>query len=409
MMNLLRQTTIFLLVLLLASTPAFAKGSCDTQPSPAIALALSRASKLQKEEKPKEALKVLNRAAKRAGKFSHHLLEFYLGIALVQQSDSKAAYPHFRKATTLCDSFGPAWQNLGRTAYELKKYPEAADALHTAFVLTEEKRSSLLYFEALARYKTKAWDKVTDITFELFRKFSNESKKRKMEWADLAVSAGTSAGRQKELIKLFETLVPELGGEFRFRRSFASLLLQEKAYDGAMVQLKALDHLNAITTKELMILGDIFRLKNLPLDAATCYRRVGEINPKEKTGQLVRKEAEARMAGFMADDAKKLLEREAPIFKTPRLWMLLGQLRFEAKEYPKAEKAFRTFLKTNPEDGHGLMMLGYTLFQQEKHRSALIWLEKAVATNTGSSAKPLRDHVKKLLDQAAEIATTPKA
>ncbi|MCG8471316.1 MAG: hypothetical protein MI742_05605, partial [Desulfobacterales bacterium] len=114
---------------------------------------MARASKAIEEKNPKEALAILQKASQRAGKRSHHLLEFHLGIRLVEAKELEKSLEHFRRATELCPTYAPAWQNIGRLAYETEKFDEAAHALGRAFELTGETRANLLYFQALARYR----------------------------------------------------------------------------------------------------------------------------------------------------------------------------------------------------------------------------------------------------------------
>ena len=103
------------------------------------------------------------------------------------------------------------------------------------------------------------------------------------------------------------------------------------------------------------------------------------------------------MAGFKPDAALTVLEKAVTQWDTDRLWLLTGQLRFEAGDVKGAEQAFRKVLALTPDQGHALLMLGYVLFQQEKPEEALPWLNKAVAHAPKSQARRLRDHVVALL------------
>jgi len=377
-------------------------GTCDKQPSPAIALAMSKASIAIEKEKNEEALAVLTKASKRAGTRSHHILEFHLGVLLVQAEQPEKALARFRRSATLCDTYAPAWQNLGRIAYETKRYGEAADALGRAFLLTGEARPNLRYFEALSRYREKSWETCVTLCLDLFTRFPDT---RNADWAELAAAAASPAKKRPHVIDALTAQIPNLGEKPRFRRVLANLLLQEKRYAEAIVQLRDLDHLDAITNAELMTLGDLFRTEDLPIDAAACYRRLAQ---KGKTSaELTRKEAEALMTGLKPGKARAVLEKGVIVWNTERLWLLTGQLRFEAGELPAAEEAFRRVLDLTPDQGHALMMLGYVLFQQERPDEALTWLEKAVKRTPRGQAKRLRDHVARLLVERGKTKNTP--
>ncbi|SCY60126.1 tetratricopeptide repeat protein [Desulfoluna spongiiphila] len=383
---------LFVIAGLMALAPNCFAGTCDKQPSPSVTLALTKASKAIEEKRPEEALATLAKASKRAGERSHHILEFHLGVQLVQAEQPEQAIAHFRRATALCDTYAPAWQNLGRVAYETKHYGEAADALGRAFVLTGETRPNLRYFEALARYRDESWQPCVALCLDLFSRFPDC---RNAEWAELAASAASPAKKRPQVIDALTTQIPRMGEKPKFRRSLANLLLLEKRYPEAMVQLRNLDHLGAINDAELMTLGDLFRTENLPLDAADCYRRLADKG--KNTAELTRKQAESLMAGFKPKEARSVLEQGVTAWNTERLWLLTGQLRFEAGELSGAEEAFRRVLDLTPDQGHALMMLGYVLFQQEKPEEALPWLNKAVKRAPRCQAKRLRDHVVRLL------------
>lgn len=389
-----RLLALFVVAGFFASAAVCQGGTCDGQPSAGITLALGKASKALEEKRPNEALTTLTKASKRAGERTHHLLEFHLGVQLVQAEKPAKALAHFRRATTLCDTYAPAWQNLGRVAYELGTYGEAADALGRAFLLTGEKRPNLRYFEALARYKDNAWGSCVTLCLDLFTRFPEI---HNADWVELAAAAATPAGKRPDVIDALTARIPAMGESPRFRRALANLLLQEKRYGEAMVQLKNLDHLGAINDTELMTLGDLCRMEGLPLDAAACYRRLAQ-NGKA-SAELTRKEAESLMAGFKPDQARTLLEENVKPWDTHRLWLLAGQLRFEAGELPAAEEAFRRALAHKPNQGHALMMLGYLLFRQDKPEEALPWLEKAAKKSPNCQAKKLRDHVVRLIEE----------
>lgn len=369
-------------------------GTCGQDPSPAVALALVSASKALTEKQPEAALAILSKASARAGTQSHHLLEFHLGVQLEQAGQPEKALARFRKATALCDTYAPAWQNLGRVAYETKQYGEAADALGRAFLLTGESRPNLRYFQALARYKDNSWEECVTLCLDLFTRFPNA---RNIAWAELAAAAASPAHQRPEVIRALAAQLPQMGDRPRLRRALTNLLLQEKRYPEAMVQLRSLDHLGAITPQELMSLGDLFRLEGLPLDAAGCYHRLGQRG--KTSAELTRKEAEALMAGFKRPQARAVLEKGVKTWDTERLWLLTGQLRYEAGELPEAEAAFRRVLALQPHQAHALMMLGYLLYRQDKPEKALPWLEKAVQqAPPGCQAKKLRDHVARLVE-----------
>lgn len=395
---------IFLCAGLMALATESLAGTCDSQPSPSVAMALTKASKAIENEHPEEALATLTKAAKRAGKRSHHLLEFHLGVQLVQAEEPEKALERFKNATALCDSFAPAWQNLGRVAYETEHFGEAAEALGKAFVLTGETRPALRYFEALSRYREKSWGTCVTLCLDLFARFPDC---RNVGWVELAAAAAPQAGKRPAVIKALTDRLPIMGGEPKLRRSLAGLLLQEKRYPEAMVQLRNLDHLGDITDAELLTLGDLFRAEDLPLDAAACYRRLTEKG--KGTAELTRKEAEALMAGFKPEAALAVLEQGVVTWDTERLWLLTGQLRFEADDLNGAEEAFRKVLSFTPNQGHALMMLGYVLFQQEKPEEALPWLNKAVKRAPKCQAKRLRDHVVKLLAERNKTKSQPPA
>ncbi|WP_300675079.1 tetratricopeptide repeat protein [Desulfoluna sp.] len=368
-------------------------GTCDGHPSPAVALALNKASTALEDNKPEEALALLIKASKRAGKRSHHLLEFHLGVQLVEAQQPEKALTHFRRATTLCDTYAPAWQNLGRVAYETQRYSEAADALGQAFFLTEETRPSLRYFEALARYKEESWESCVSLCLDLFTRFPEI---HNVDWIELATAAASPAKKRPEVIDALTSQIARMGEKPRFRRALANLLLQEKRFGEAMVQFRNLDHLGALTDGELMTLGDLLRMDKLPLDAARCYHRLADKG--KSSAVLARKEAETLMAGFQPQKARDVLENAVKTWDTPRLWLLTGQLRFEANDFSGAAKAFRQVLTLRPKHPHALMMLGYSLFQQDNPEEALIWLEKAVKLCPKGSAKTLRDYVARHLD-----------
>ena len=363
-------------------------GTCKKSPSPAMSMAMAKASQAMEADQQERAIELLTRAIRRAGKQGHHLLEFHIGVALTQANQQEKALPHFRKATTLCETYAPAWQNRGRVAYELESYGEAAQALGEAFLLTGESRANLRYFQALAQFKNKQWGDTITLCLDLMTRFPGEIKP---EWAELTAAAATPAKKRPDVIRALSDYIPTLGGSPRFRRVLANLLLQENRHAEALVQLQNLDHLGTLATDECTVLGDLYRMERLPLDAAACYRR------SAKTGApsalLAQKEAEALMAGLQPTQARKVLEQGIKRWDTPRLWLLTGQLRFEDQNFSGAEAAFRRVLSHRPTHPHALMMLGYSLFQQNKTGDALVCLDKAVKMSPKGPAKALRDYV----------------
>ncbi|WP_028114050.1 tetratricopeptide repeat protein [Ferrimonas kyonanensis] len=381
------------MAVLLVTVPGYAQAStCNAQPSPYINQALTRASLFLEQEKPQQALRVLSTTSEKAADASHHLLEFHLGVQLAQHDQPQQALIHFRHASQLCDSHAGSWQNLGRLAFETGHFDEAATALEQAFRLSGEQRSDLRYFQALARYKQQHWQDSLTLSLELLSRFPAQ---RKLDWIELAAAAADAADRRPQVIDTLFPLVPAMGGSPRFRRSLASLLVQEQRFSEAMIQLKDLDHMGVIDPSELRILADICRMEELPLDAAGYYHRLAA---QEHSAELTEKEAESWIAGFQLQRARVVLEREVAHWDTPRLWLLTGQLRFDDGELEPALTAFRRVLTHTPDHRYALTMTGYILFLQDKLDAALPWLDKAADDRPGNQAGALSDYIKELLE-----------
>lgn len=167
-----------------------------------------------------------------------------------------------------------------------------------------------------------------------------------------------------------------------------------KQIDAAVADVRAQPRSAAAWGK----LGMVLQAYELPASARVCYERAAAIDPKDRRwGRLQQGEVLPEIAnlriGFKAwsDKAQQLLSDHDYAAAAPLIdqlvktypeaadpWLLLGRLRLEQNDCPRAEAALRHLLQLAPDSVNAHWLLGNALICQERYREAVPVLQRAV-------------------------------
>ena len=382
----MKNRLIYLLFLLLTTLvfPVWAAAQTPAIPAAVQRLVYNAQQEIQKQNYQKAATTLSGYLVKYPKK-SHYLLEFTLGNAYTGLNRIKDARIHYHRATKLNPDYTPAWQNLGKTCFDLELYEQAGASMLKAYKLGGEQQPTRLYYAAIGYLLARRAEKAQPL---LERLLANKSKPPKSEWIEAYLQVCLDLQETDKALKVIKQLLANDQSKARWWKLLAQLHLQKNNYRQATAALEIYGYLQPLEIEELKLLGDLYLTIGTPVKAAQYYTRLCRRKPLLKYhAQLAR----TWFAAHRHETALTVLQKAISKQPDAGLWFLKGQILYDQSRYAKACDAFATAddLTAAP-NGKALMMMAYCSINLEEYDHAAAILKKACrCPHSGSKARKL--------------------
>jgi len=373
-----------LLLFFTLAFPVLAAAGPQAIPAAVQRLVYNSQQEIQKQEYQK-AVTVLSGYLVKHPKKSHYLLEFTLGNAYTGLNKIKEARIHYHRATKLNPDYTPAWQNLGKTCFDLELYEQAGASMLRAYELGAQQQPTLLYYAAVGYLLARRAEKAQPL---LERLLADRNKPPKSEWIEAYLQVCLDLKETDKALKLIKQLLANDQNKARWWKLLAQLHLQKNNYRQATAALEIYGYLQPLAIEELKLLGDLYLTIGTPVKAAQYYTRLCHRKPLLK---YQTKLARAWFAAHRHETALTVLQKAISQQPDTKLWFLMGQILYDQSRYAKACDAFAAAEDlTAAPNGKALMMMAYCSINLEEYDHAIAILKKACrCPHSGSKARKL--------------------
>jgi len=233
----------------------------------------------------------------------HYLVEFTLGNALSMGGKSIDALLHYKTSADLYPDFSPAWQNLGKICFDLKRYDQAGDHMLKAYEIDEQKDPTLLYNAAVSYIMAKEEKKALP---HLEYLASGDAGTPKTEWLEALLKVCMDLHLEKKAFKVIQSLVDKNEDDPRWWKILAQFYLQQGDYKKAVAALKIHSYLVPIKKQDIILMGDLYNAIEVPVKAAEYYEKAVKL---KKDPSVYEKLAAAYSAAHKPDKALNVLNQ----------------------------------------------------------------------------------------------------
>ena len=345
--------------------------SYESSPPHRVGLLLFDAQEYLKKRQYSKAVTVLQRYIKNYPDRDHGLLEFTLGNALYLSGKKKEALESYLAAVRLSACYGPAWVNLGNTAYELGRYGLAADALERGFILGGEKNADMLYYAAVACIMSDQPGRAAGLLEKLVSgTYGNPSKQWLRTLLHVYIETDDNAKAEKLISRILTTYRddPEV---WKLLYSFEA---NRGNYQEAAVAMTIYSYLKELSREEEILLADLYASIGVPVQACKYYENaMAEGASVSEYERLAHSYFTAHEIEKARETLLKGLEKEP----SARMWSMLGDILYLKEDYSGAYEAFQHSTKLNSEDGRSYLLMGYCAVQTGETEKAEDALKKA--------------------------------
>jgi tetratricopeptide (TPR) repeat protein len=368
------QVTAFILLFAVFTpiTQALAKCPDEKTLSRNGRIAMVEVQKLTGENKLAQAKATLLKFNRDYPDENHPYVAFTLAGLLTGENLLSNALVWYQKTIDMCPSYGPAWQNMGKICYDLKKFDQAALALENAYELMEKKNYLLLYHAAIAHISDKKPEKAL-VHMQFLT--SGQAGDPSPDWVKLLVNLSIEQHREKSAIVTVENLLAHANpGPYLFRLA-ATLYLHVKKYRQAAEALSVYGMLSPLNLTEQILLADLYNNLGMPFKAAQCYEKIIKKNPEKK---IYRRLASAWFDACEPEKAMMVAKNGLTFHPScPKLWKLVGWIHYEKKEFKQASQAFSQAFILKGTDSKSLFMHGLCACKAGQYEIAKKALKKA--------------------------------
>ena len=379
-------TAALVLVLGLTRTAPAAPKSCPTDESLSRGARIALVAAQQWIHPPKEkkvdpgidavakALDILETFARENPDQRHPYLTFTLAGLYLEKDHPQKALAQYEETVALCPEFAPAWQNLGKLAFDLKHYSQAAHALETAWEVTEPKNHDLRYHAAAAHMSAEAPDKAMAHMRFLA---CGQAGPPKENWVKLYVHLSLELKKAPEAIGTLEALLAAENPPPSFFRLATSLYLDQNRHKDAAKSLSAYGLIHPLSAREQMLLADLYNNLGLPYKAARNYEKVetcpvtGAKNTAGNRKKLYQRMAASWMDACEPDKALATADKGLETFPACYgLWKLKGWILYDKEKFAQAAQAFARAAELKKSDTRSLFMHGLCASRAGKKEEA---------------------------------------
>lgn len=291
-----------------------------------------------------------------------------------------AARQHMQKAI---DSGGLSESETLNARYQIAQmYIVAEDwakgvaALKEWFRATPEPNSAAYYLLAVAHYQMED----LDAAFEPAKKAVELSDSPQASWIELLLALYLTRENYNAALPLLERLVAMQPRKKDHWLRLASLYQQREDYARALAAIQvAYDAGYLKEASEYERLSGMLRFNDIPYRAARVLQQALENKNVEANSKNYEKLADAWIQARDYDEAIPPLLRAAELSRNGDLFMRLGQVQIQRKQWPEAVEALQQALKKGglEDTGEANLLLGIALFNQDRLGDALKYFQHA--------------------------------
>jgi len=156
----------------------------------------------------------------------------------------------------------------------------------------------------------------------------------------------------------------------------------------AIEQFEAIQKLQPYDVGSALWLARLYRFENRHDEAEKVLRSVLERNPDSE--QALEQLSQLLIDGGRSQEAIQLLQQSTSDGASPEIYDLLGDAYTQAKDYAKAETAYRQAVEEDPDDPSHRHGLAQTLTSEDKYEAALEQYKKLAELEPGTAENYLR-------------------
>eukprot|EP01155_Anaeramoeba_flamelloides_P019564 Anaeramoba_flamelloidesa574996_18.p1 GENE.a574996_18~~a574996_18.p1 ORF type:complete len:399 (+),score=30.09 a574996_18:283-1479(+) len=349
------------------------KGSCPDEKTLTqnARTALVQAQKLLTEKKAARAETTLTEFLQNYPDENHAFVAYTLAACYLDLNKSKSALEQYEKTIEYCPAYAPAWQNLGKICFDLKKYTRAGTALEKAWALTGRKNHTMRFHAAVAFVSAKKQRKALSILTDLC---SGKSGPPEEKWVKLLVQTAVEAKQPETGLGTVERLLVGSDPEPYLFRLASGLYLEAANYRKAAQNMEAYSLVATLSRQERKLLADLYVNLGIPSRAAPNYAALTAATP---CARLWERTAACWFEACDYDQALDSAQKGLAAFpKSPRLWRIKGWVHYENKDYSLASKAFAKASNLDHKDINSLFLYGLCACRAGDKDSAKKALEK---------------------------------
>ena len=288
----------------------------------------------------KRAEEILQRFLKREGKGGGHpLVYYYLGTCLHAEGHIRRAYDIFKTGNEAVPDSFPLVLNQAVTAFELKRYPEAARLFQKAFRLSDPPDPGLLYSSAAAAFEAMDYGMAVRVFRVLVREHPGAVKP---DWLPVYVQACTKTGCVQEAIEYLEEFVQRIPGKPLPWKLLAQARLLERQYLEAGAALETAYDLDSPGPGDWERLADIYLSGNARLEAARCLEKAWLPDPSAKQCDRL---AGIYLQAHRPDMAFHYMDMAIEKAPSAQRYFMKGRIAYDHGLPKQAAEAFRTAMK----------------------------------------------------------------
>ncbi len=290
------------------------------------------------------------------------------------------AEPLYRRVLQKDPAFSPAWQNLGSTLFDLKKYDQAGKAFAQAWETSEkegeDKPDMFLYYAAISYLMA---EKPALARPHLEYLVSGKAGEIKQEWVEALFRTYLDLKKNGLAMNLIRKLISRDSTNPKWWHYLAHLHLQAGKHEEAAEALTIRSYIKKPTKKDKLLLGDLYQMIGIPDKAADAYREAiskGGKNTKQHS-RYYEKLAHAYIASHKPNLALQALDKAIAKTKKEKLFFLKGQILMAEERWGEAHSAFARAAAIDKDDGRNHLMAGYCALQAGNHAAARAYLKRA--------------------------------
>jgi tetratricopeptide (TPR) repeat protein len=163
---------------------------------------------------------------------------------------------------------------------------------------------------------------------------------------------------------------------------------QQENIDKAVAEFQAILKIDPTDTYSALWLARLYRFENRHTEAEQVLR--GLIQREPDNGPALEQLSQLLIDEGRSQEAIDLLTRSAGDSASPDIYDLLGDAYTQAKDYPKAEDAYRKAIELDPDDPGHRHGLAQALLSENKYAEALEQFKKLAELEPGTAENYLR-------------------
>lgn len=364
----MHRPTLFFLLLLFFCFPHF---SCASELPQEIHEALYEAQESLKKNNPSKAEQILTDCIRRHPDNTGAQVFEMLGRAYYQQGNLRAAYGAWQKGLRLSPRSFSLCVNLGKAAYEQKKYREAGKLFEKAAGLDRAQSPEFLYRAAVSFYQGKSLRQSADILEKLLKRKNPHAR-----WLRLYLSLSLETGNMKKAETLLARFLKQNPNDAQSWKLLAQVRMQTENYNSAAAALEIAQELEKPDRKDREELAELYLYINLPLRAMHLLEQVYGSSPS--AGQC-EKLARIAQQAHREDRALHFLDKAIAQHPAPQYYLEKGKIFYRQGQWHQAMQHLENCIRLDPDVSAARLLMGYCAMEKGEYENAQKHLNRALA------------------------------